>query len=174
MNTNLTMMAGVMVLSLAGAGCATKKYVVKTVSPVEARVTASESKNTEQDKQLADHAKDIDSLTTDLSRTKERVTDADAKAVAAGQAAQRSGERADNAQRSADGAEKSAEGAQRAADRGLQRSDVIEKNMIAMNKFEMAKTVTVLFPINQAKLGKDATADLDALAQMTDGKERFV
>jgi len=174
MNTNLTMMAGVMVLSLAGAGCATKKYVVKTVSPVEARVTASEGKNTEQDKQLADHAKDIDSLTTDLSRTKERVTDADGKAVAAGQAAQRAGERADNAQRSADGAQKAADGAQTTATRSLQRSDVIEKNMIAMNKFDMVKTVTVLFPLNQSKLDKDAQAQLDELAAMADGKERFV
>jgi outer membrane protein OmpA-like peptidoglycan-associated protein len=174
MNTNLTMMAGVMVLSLAGAGCATKKYVVKTVSPVEARGTASEGKNTEQDKQPADHAKDIDSLTTDLSRTKERVTDADGKAVAAGQAAQRAGERADNAQRSADGAQKAADGAQTTATRSLQRADVIEKNMVAMNKFDMVKTVTVLFPLNQSKLDKDAQAQLDELAAMADGKERFV
>lgn len=178
MKTNLTMMAGVMVLSLAGAGCATKKYVVKTVSPVEARVTGTEGKNTEQDKQLADHAKDIDGLTTDLSRTKERVTDADAKAVAAGQAAQRSGERADNAQRSADGAQKAADGVKTFAEAGLQRADrredMIEKNMVAMNKFQVAKSVTVLFPLNQSKLSKDGQAELDALAQMTDGKDRFV
>jgi outer membrane protein OmpA-like peptidoglycan-associated protein len=51
---------------------------------------------------------------------------------------------------------------------------VIEKNMVAMNKFDMVKTVTVLFPLNQSKLDKDAQAELDALAQMTDGKERFV
>jgi outer membrane protein OmpA-like peptidoglycan-associated protein len=164
-----------MVLSLTGAGCvATHKYVAKTISPVESRVTASEAKNTDQDKQLADHAKDIDSLTTDLSRTKERVTDADGKAVAAGQAAQRAGERADNAQKAADGAERSAEGAQRAADRGLQRSDVIEKNMVAMNKFDMVKSSTVLFSVNQAKLTDDAKAELDEIAKMTDGKDRFV
>ncbi len=174
MKTNLTM-AGALLLSLMGAGCvATHKYVAKTISPVESRVTATEAKNTDQDKQLADHAKDIDSLTTDLSRTKERVTDADAKAVAAGQSAQRAGERADNAQKSADGAQRSAEGAQRAADRDAQRSDVIEKNMEAMNKFDMAKSVTVLFPINQSKLNDDAKAELDDLAKMTDGKERFV
>jgi outer membrane protein OmpA-like peptidoglycan-associated protein len=174
MNTNLTM-AGALLLSLTGAGCvATHKYVAKTISPVESRVTATEQKNTDQDKQLADHAKDIDSLSTDLSRTKERVTDADAKAVAAGQSAQRAGERADNAQRSADGAERSAEGAQRTAERGLQRSDVIEKNMEAMNKFQIAKSVTVLFPINQSKLNADAKADLDELAKMTDGKDRYI
>jgi len=51
---------------------------------------------------------------------------------------------------------------------------VIEKNMEAMNKFQMAKTVTVLFPLNQAKLNDDAKAELDEIAKMTDGKERFV
>ena len=169
------MIAGAALLSLAGTGCvATHKYVAKTISPVESRVSATEQKNTDQDKQLADHAKDLDSLSTDLSRTKERVTDADAKAVAAGQSAQRAGERADNAQHSADGAQRSAEGAQTTAERGLQRSEVIEKNMVAMNKFDMAKSVTILFTVNQAKLNDDAKADLDAIAKMTDGKDRYI
>jgi len=168
-------MAGAALVSLMGTGCvATHKYVAKTVSPVETRVTATEQKNTDQDKQLADHAKDLDSLSTDLSRTKERVTDADAKAVAAGQSAQRAGERADNAQKSADGAQRSAEGAQTTADRSLQRADVIEKNMVAMNKFEVAKTATVLFSINQAKLNDDAKAELDDLAKMAEGRDRYI
>ena len=174
MKTTLTM-AGAALMSLVGTGCvATHKYVAKTVSPVESRVTATEQKNTDQDKQLADHAKDLDSLSTDLSRTKERVTDADAKAVAAGQSAQRAGERADNAQKAADGAQRSAEGAQTTADRSLRRADVIEKNMVAMNTFQMAKTVTVLFPVNQFKLSDDAKAELDDLAKMTEGKDRYV
>jgi OmpA-OmpF porin, OOP family len=174
MKTNLTM-AGVVLLSLTGGGCvATHKYVAKTISPVESRVTATEAKNTDQDKQIADQGKDIDSLTTDLSRTKERVTDADAKAVAAGQSAERAGERADNAQKAADGAQRSAEGAQRAADHSLQRDDIIEKNLEAANKFQMAKEVTVLFGINQSKLTKDSEAELDELAQMTDGKDRYI
>ena len=174
MKTTITM-AGAALLSFMGTGCvATHKYVAKTISPVESRVTATEAKNTDQDKQLADHAKDLDGLSTDLSRTKERVTDADAKAVAAGQSAQRAGERADNAQKAADGAQRSAESAQTAADRGLQRDDVIEKNMVAMNKFQVAKSITVLFPVNQFKLSDDAKADLDDLAKMTDGKDRYV
>ena len=174
MKTTITM-AGVALMGLMGTGCvATHKYVAKTISPVENRVTATEAKNTDQDKQLADHAKDIDSLTTDLSRTKERVTDADAKAVAAGQSAERAGERADNAQKAADGAQRSAQSAQTTAERSLQRDDVIEKNMVAMNKFQMAKSVTVLFPVNQFKLSDDSKAELDDLAKMTDGKDRYV
>jgi outer membrane protein OmpA-like peptidoglycan-associated protein len=174
MKTTITM-AGAALLSFMGTGCvATHKYVAKTVSPVESRVSATEQKNTDQDKQLADHAKDLDSLSTDLSRTKERVTDADAKAVAAGQSAQRAGERADNAQKAADGAERAAQGAQTTAERGLQRDDVIEKNMVAMNKFDMVKSATVLFPVNQAKLSDDAKAELDDIAKMTEGKDRYV
>jgi outer membrane protein OmpA-like peptidoglycan-associated protein len=168
-------MAGVLIFGLTGSGCvATHKYVAKTVSPVEARVTSTEAKNTEQDKQLADHAKDIDGLSTDLSRTKERVTDADAKAVAAGQSAQRAGERADGAQRTADGAQTAADNAQRGVQRAERREDTIEKNMVAMNKFDMVKNVTVLFPLNQSKLNDDAKAELDALASMTEGKDRYV
>ena len=174
MKTTITM-AGAFLLSLMGTGCvATHKYVAKTVSPVEARVTGTEAKNTDQDKQLADHAKDIEGISTDLSRTKERLTDADAKAVAAGQAAQRAGERADNAQRSAEGAQGAADNAQRGVQRAERREDVIEKNMVAMNKFEVAKTVTVLFPLNQAKLSKEGQESLDELAQMTQGKDRYV
>jgi len=56
----------------------------------------------------------------------------------------------------------------------LQRSDVIEKNMVAMNKFDMAKSVTVLFTVNEAKLSDDAKAELDEIAKMTDGKDRYV
>lgn len=177
MKTNLTM-AGALLLSLVGTGCATKKYVAKTISPVEARVTATEQKNTDQDTKLADHSKDLDSLSNSLSRTNERVTDADSKAVAAGQSAQRAGERADNAQRSADGAQRAADGARTFSERGLQRADqradVIEKNIVAMNKFQEAKSVTVLFPLNQAKLDDDAKAELDDLAKMAEGKDRYV
>jgi len=177
MKTNL-MMASALVLTLAGTGCATKKYVAKSVAPVESRVTGTETKNTEQDKQLADEAKQIgdhgqqiDALGTDLSRTKERLTDADAKAVAAGQAAQRAAERADGAQAAADGARSfAAQGLQQAD----QRSTQIEHTMDAMNKFKMMQSETVLFSINQSTLSKDAKASLDELAKSADGLGRYV
>src|SRR6478672_2026459 len=50
--TFLTM--GALALSLVGTGCvATHKYVAKTVTPVEQRVSGTEAKNTDQDKQLS-------------------------------------------------------------------------------------------------------------------------
>ena len=66
----LTLMTGALALSLVGTGCATKKYVAKTVAPVEQRVTGTETKNGEQDKQIAGQGTQIQELGTDLSRTK--------------------------------------------------------------------------------------------------------
>jgi outer membrane protein OmpA-like peptidoglycan-associated protein len=161
------------VLALAGTGCATKKYVAKTVAPVEARVTAAEAKDTDQDKKLTDQSKQIEELGTDLSRTKERLNDTDQKAVAAGQAAQQAGQRADNAQRSADGArtlaQQGVEQAQ-AAQRGVTRA---AETMDKVVKLQMLKSETVLFPLSQYKLSAESKAQLDEIAKMTNGQERF-
>jgi outer membrane protein OmpA-like peptidoglycan-associated protein len=167
-----------MVLTLAGTGCATKKYVAKTVAPVESRVTGTETKNTEQDKQLTDqgkqitdHGQQIDSLSSDLSRTKERLTDADAKAVAANQAAQTARERAEGAQTAADGAKTFA---QQGLERADQRSTQIEHTMDAMNRYKMLQSETVLFTVNQAKLTDEAKAALDQIAKSAEGQQRYV
>jgi len=64
----ITLMACGLILTLAGTGCATKKYVAKTVSPIEARVSQTEGKNNDQDKALAGHGTQIEELDRDLSR----------------------------------------------------------------------------------------------------------
>jgi outer membrane protein OmpA-like peptidoglycan-associated protein len=171
---SIPMMFGALALTLVGTGCATKKYVAKTVSPVDARVTANESKNTEKNaeqdkalsdqlKQIGDVKKDLDEVGTDLSRTKERVTDADSKAAAAGQAAQQANQAAGNAQQSADGARSFAE-------QGLNRLD---RTMTAMNKWNLSTSISVLFPVGQSTLSKDAKAQLDEFAQNVSGFERY-
>src|SRR5665213_1367825 len=81
------LIAGGLALSLLGTGCATKKYVAKTIAPVEQRVTGVEGKNTEQDTKIASNASQIDAVDKDLSRTKEHLNDVDAKAAAAAAAA---------------------------------------------------------------------------------------
>src|SRR5271155_5146062 len=105
------LVAGAVTLSLLGTGCATKKYVAKTIAPVEQRVTGTETKNTEQDKQIAAQGTEIQDLDKDLSRTKERWGDVDARADQAGQAAKAADQKAGNAQQSADGARQAADGA---------------------------------------------------------------
>lgn len=159
--------AAMLGLSLLGTGCATKKYVAQTVAPIDARVTGTESKNTDQDKQIADHGKNIEELDRSASRTREQLKDTDAKAVAASEAAAK-------ADQKADGAWKAADGAKSLAQQGLDANAQLARTVDAMNKFQVLKTETVLFAVNQATLNKDAKAQLEELAKSTEGLDRYV
>ena len=171
----VTLSAGALGLMLVTSGCiATHKYVAKTVAPVESRVSATESKNQDQDKQLADHTKtladqkkEIDDVGTDLSRTKERLTDVDSKATAAGQSAQQANQ---SAQQGIQAASK----AQSSADQAAQGVDRVEKTMVAMNKWNLSTSTTVLFPVGQSTLSKEAKAQLDEFATKVAGYQRYM
>lgn len=178
MKSNL-IMAGALVLSLAATGCATKKYVTRTVdekvAPIEARVTTGEGKNTQQDQQLATHAQEIDAIETSLSRTNERVADADSKAGAAGTAAQRANELATAAQRSAEGAQTAATEARTFSERRSNEvQSTLERKVDAVNKYQMAMSETVLFALNQATLDADAKAKLDEIASRANSNPRYI
>jgi len=170
MNIN-AMMTGALALSLLGTGCATKKYVAKTVSPVEQRVSGTETKNGEQDKQIATHGTQIQELDADLSKTKEKLGDTDTKATQAGEAAKAADQKAAAAQQSADGARQAADGARTFAEQGLNRLD---QTVQSMNKFQMSKSESVLFAFNSDKLTADGKAQLDGLATQAQGLDRYV
>jgi outer membrane protein OmpA-like peptidoglycan-associated protein len=159
--------ATIAALSLLGTGCATKKYVAQTVAPIDARVTGTETKNTEQDKMIADHGKSIEEMDRGLSRTREQLKDTDSKAIAAGEAAAK-------ADQKADGAWKAADGAKSLAQQGLDANAQLARTVDAMNKYQVLKTETVLFSFNQAKLTDDAKSQLEELAKSTDGLDRYV
>lgn len=159
--------AGALCIALLSAGCATKKYVAKTVAPVESRVTAVEAKNADQDKQLTSHANQLIELDRDLSRTRERLTDTDQKATAAGNAAKAADQKADNAAKAADAAAQSAAGARTYAENLARKVD-------GLNKFNMSKSETVLFGINRWSLDADAKMRLAAFAQAAAGMDRYI
>jgi OOP family OmpA-OmpF porin len=165
------LMAGVMALGLVGTGCATKKYVAKTVAPVETRVTGTETKNTEQDKTIAGQGTEIQELDRDLSRTKESLKDTDNKATQAGQAAKAADQKADGARTAADGAQQSANNAKTFAEQGLDR---LGRTVDGMNKFSMAKSEVVLFAVNRDTLSDDAKQQLEELAKQATSMDRYV
>ncbi|HVO96799.1 MAG TPA: OmpA family protein [Bryobacteraceae bacterium] len=159
--------AAIAALSLVGTACATKKYVAQTVAPIDARVTGTETKNTEQDKQIAEQAKNIEELDRGLSRTREQLKDTDSKAIAAGDAAAK-------ADQKADGAWKAADGAKSLAQQGLDANAQLAHTVDAMNKYQVLKAETVLFAVNHSTLTDEAKAQLDELAKASAGLERFV
>jgi outer membrane protein OmpA-like peptidoglycan-associated protein len=170
------LMVGALGLNLLGTGCvATHKYVAKTIAPVQQHVSdveaKNDAKNTDQDKQLANHTSGIADLDKDLSQTKERLRDTDAKANQAGDAAKLADQKAGVAQQAADAARQSADGAHTFAEQGLNR---LGQTMQSMNKFQAIKTQTILFDLNKDTLTDEGKAQLDELAQQTKGLDRYV
>jgi OOP family OmpA-OmpF porin len=166
-----SMLTGVVAVSLLGTGCATKKYVAQQIAPVETRVTGTETKNTEQDKQIATQGTEIQELDRDLSRTKEKLTDVDNKATQAGQAAKAADQKADGAQQAANGAQQSANSARTFAEQGLDR---LGRTVDSINKFQMAKSETVLFAVAKDQLSADAKQQLDELGKQAASLDRYV
>jgi outer membrane protein OmpA-like peptidoglycan-associated protein len=164
------MMAIGLGLTLLGTGCATKKYVAKTVAPVEQRVGGTETKNAEQDKTLASQGTQIEGLDRDLSATKEKLTDTDAKAVQAGNAAKMADDKAVAAQGAADGAKQAADGARTFAQQGI---DHLGQTVDSMNKFQMAKSESVLFAFNSDVLTVEGKMQLDDLGNQAKGMNRY-
>jgi outer membrane protein OmpA-like peptidoglycan-associated protein len=180
MKTKMLMVGG-LTLSLLGTGCvATHKYVAKTIAPVEQRVATTEAKNTEQDQKLAANATQIESVDRDLSRTKERLTDTDSKAVAAGTAAAAADAKAvaadakavaaNNAAGAADG---HAQTAQRGADAAAKSVTTLREDVRA-GKYKMLKSDNVLFGLARRALSDEAKAQLDGFAGSLSGLNNYV
>jgi len=167
------LIAGGLALSLLGTGCATKKYVAKSIAPVEQRVTGVEGKNTEQDTKITANATQIDAVDKDLSRTKERLTDTDAKAVAAGSAAAAADAKASAAASAASAADAKGQQGIEAGTTAAKNVDILRED-VRNGKFKMTKSDTVLFGFNRKSLSDEAKAQLDSFVQSLDGVSRYV
>jgi len=170
------LIAGGLALSLLGTGCvATHKYVAKSIAPVEQRVSGTEGKNVEQDKQLATQGTQIEGIDRDLSRSKERLNDVDTKAIAAGDAARQADAKAQGAQTAADGA-------RGLAQQGVERSTQVSRNLDDfrdsvdknLGKYNMVKSETVVFGLNKRTLDKDAKEKLDDFGKSLSSMDRYV
>ena len=167
------LIAGSLALSLLGTGCATKKYVAKSIAPVEQRVTTAEAKNTEQDTKITANTSQIDSVDKDLSRTKERLADADAKAVAAANAASAADAKASAAASAASAADAKGQQGIEAGTTAAKNVDTLRED-VRNGKFKMTKSDTVLFAFNRKSLSDEAKAQLDTFVQSLDGINRYV
>jgi outer membrane protein OmpA-like peptidoglycan-associated protein len=156
-----TALASVVLLGFGTTGCATKKYVRNTVTPVENRVTADEKK-------IADHASAISEVENGLSKTDEKAMEADRKAVTAGQEAAKANQSAAQANQAAAQAAQGADSARQLAQNGMTRIGEVVENI---DNYKLVTTEKVLFPFGKANLTKDAKAQLDsAVGNITSAK----
>jgi OOP family OmpA-OmpF porin len=146
--------------TIFGTGCATKKYVAKTVAPIDSRVTSTEGKNSDQDKELAKHVGKIEGLEKDLGATKDSLEEADQKATAAGSAAKMADQKADNAQKTAESAR--------------QAGAELGRRVDGSNRYKLVKPETILFATNKWDLKDDAKTKLTEFCQAASGQERYM
>ncbi len=143
------------VLAFGTIGCSTKKYVLKTVAPVEARTA-------ELEKQSSEHGSQIEAVQTKVSATDERAMSADRRA-------QEAAESASKAQQTAEQAGTMASEAQSLAQKGLAQVDEVNHTLgnlsstvENLDNFQLASSETVQFKLNSSELTKEAESQLDA------------
>ena len=170
--------AGSLALAMFSTGCvATRKYVAKTLAPVEQRISGDETKNDakngEQDKSLTEQKTQLEGVDRDLSRTKERLTDSENKVTAVTSAAAA----ADAKAVAANAAAAAADGkAQTSLDKNNQLTQSVDsfKNAYKMDKLKVVKTDSVLFGFNRRSLSDEGKAQLDAVGQSLNGLGKYI
>lgn len=154
-------------LVLGTTGCATKRYVKATVSPVESRVGQVE-------KAAQQNTTDIDALEKTVSRNEELLT-------ATTKEAKEATELAKNAGSKADAAGTRANGAYSLAEQGIAKTTAVEKtvgkmseHLENMDNFQLLKSDSIQFLSGKTELTAAGKAKLDELAALTKDSKRFI
>lgn len=145
-------------------GCATKKYVNQTVSPIDQRLGENEKRTTEQ-------GTEIEALEADASRTREQVGDLDSNLKQTKEQLAQTNTVATTAQQNAAQAQESAKQARTYAET---RTNALGKTIESLNQYELAKEGNVLFTFNKSILTDEGKQMLTELAQAATQNKRFV
>lgn len=146
--------------ALSTGACATKKYVRRTVEPVQGDVTALQ-------KATKDNRTAIGDLDRKVAVADEKAGDANKRAGLAGDAATAANKAAMDAQQRADAANSAAQQAQSGVaglDRKLQN----------MGNYTKITTKQVFFAVGKSNLDKAALAELDSAIVATGGLRNYV
>ena len=147
MKIRATAILGLAVLLSFGSACATKKYVRTHVNE---RVTPLENRTGELEETSRRNTQEISRLSRDVEEVRGR---------------------ADRAQQTADKAVSSAEQANTRVT-GVEQS--VEDIRANMDKYQLQKTVTVLFQVGRYELLPEATAALDEIASSIKDRNGFI
>jgi OOP family OmpA-OmpF porin len=146
----------VLATALAFSGCATKKYVTQTTTPIKGQVDKVEARVNDQGKQIDEQKQQIENQSTGLSATNER-------AVAADQRAGDALNRADQAGQKADTANTKADSANQKSDRNSSDISALRQVIANIEDYKPVKEIMVPFAFDRDILTADAKQKLDEL-----------
>lgn len=172
MNRVMPASVAALVATLAiGSGCATKKHVQATITPLTQRIEQLENKSRDAEKSIA-------GLETGVARVDERVKGADARAGQAAQEAARANERATQVGSQAEAAAKAANAAQNGVDQVARETTAktteLSTRIGGLEDYSKIAEGAVSFAVNKAALDADAKQSLDSLAAKVQSLKRYV
>lgn len=163
MKSAFTFALAVAVAAAFTTGCATKKYVQQTVSPVQQKVDDLDKKTKEQAASIAELEKGV-------SRADERAQAADSRAAAAGTEAARAREQAALANQEA-------ANARAIGEKGIARAGQVETSLTnkieSLDNYTQVVTQTVYFDLNKSELTGEAKQVLDGIAAKVRSLKRY-
>ncbi len=151
------LLVGALGLVISISGCATKKFVRDTVSPVETKVGEVDQRTAQNTEQIGEIDRQVSHLDEQVSTALEDAKTADGKAVAAQSTADRAVARANEVET--------------ATTAGFTR---VDKTLNDMSTYRQATKESVMFGFDSAALTDDAKAQLGRIASATNGKKVFV
>ena len=151
--------------SMIAGGCATKKYVRNTTTPIQAKVDQvgeQATQNTQQINDTRNQVKQVDEKAqSGISAAQERASTADTHA---GEAMARATQ-----------ADQKAAQADQKAEQANQSVSSLRSVIANIDDYKLQNTVSVPFQFDKAVLSKDAQADLDKFAdEIKSGKRYFI
>ena len=145
-------------LTLGGTGCATKKFVRKTVND---RVTPVEGRTTELEETTRRNTQDIRGVDDRLTKRIDDVNGLVERAQAS----------ADSANTRATAADERASRADDHAGRAEQRVEDLRSNL---DRYTPVSTASINFKLNSTELTRDGKAQLDQLAQTAKSSQGYI
>jgi OOP family OmpA-OmpF porin len=157
------LVTGIVMATVLASGCATKKYVRNTTTPIQAKVDEVGQQTTQNSKQIDDtrnQVKQVDEKAQGgISAAQERATSADQHAATADQHA-------------GDAMNKANEASQ-VGDQNTQALNSLRSVVANIDDYQMQTSATVSFKFDKWALSGDAKQDLDKLVEGVKSDKRF-
>ena len=158
-------LGAVIILSLTGVGCATKKNVREAIAPVQDQANKTDTHVGTLQKQTDENKQSIGDLDRQVATADEKATDAGKKAAEAADAAAKANAAAAEAAARAEAANTAVQQTQAKLDTSLQNLD----------NYKLVTTQPVYFGLNRTILAKDEQQKLDDAAQkLTSMKKMYI
>jgi outer membrane protein OmpA-like peptidoglycan-associated protein len=144
---------------LVSGGCATKKYVQQTTSPIQTKVDQVADQTNKQGTSIEEAKKDLERHETGINAAKERAMSAE-KAAA-------------DAMTAAKTAQQTASDAQSRANQNTQQISSLQQTLGNLDDYKMAAETVVPFGFNKDSLTPEAKQQLDQFVQEHSNSKRF-